>query len=187
MRQPPFDMSTDVWTADNTWVTVSATVSFEITDPTAFANFYQAAEMTVTTALRNEIGARDLARTLDNAPEISRALPARCAALLAGHGGIRVTSVEVTGILVAPDPPPVNFTFLRNPGFSVVLRGYDRKHVDALLERAVHAMTDRPDLRAAVAREISQPVPVVLRGYDRQQVDSHFGRVSQVLSLTPGT
>jgi hypothetical protein len=55
----------------------------------------------------------------------------------------------------------------------VVLRGYDRGQVDDLVERVRQALLgDRPDLRASVAQELSQPIAVRLRGYDRVQVDS---------------
>jgi hypothetical protein len=186
--QPPFDTSADVLTAENAVVTVSATVSFEITDPTAFSNFSQAAELTVITALRNEIGARDLAQTLDSAPELSRALPARCAALLAGHGGITIMSVEVTGIVRSPDQSGPDYAFVRARSFSVVLRGYDRAYVDDLLERGSRALAaDDRQACAAIAKELTRPVPVRLRGYDRIQVDSRLRMLSELLSLRLGT
>jgi hypothetical protein len=100
-----------------------------------------------------------------------------------------ITGVEVTGIVVSPEPPKEDFSaFLRRPGFSVVLRGYDRARVDELLERARQVLSGRrPDFRTALVQDLSQPIPVRMRGYDREQVDGHLGRVSKILALTSGT
>jgi DivIVA domain-containing protein len=67
--------------------------------------------------------------------------------------------------------------------FHVVLRGYDRPQVDALLQRAGEAVqsTD-PALRASVAARLRDPkLSVVLRGYDRLEVDGVLERLSAVL------
>jgi hypothetical protein len=58
--------------------------------------------------------------------------------------------------------------------FDVVLRGYDRVAVDALVEAVDAAAGDRHRIDAAVA-ERGRP-PVVLRGYDRAQVDAWLAR-----------
>jgi hypothetical protein len=57
--------------------------------------------------------------------------------------------------------------------FDVVLRGYDRRAVDALVT-AVEAAGDRERIREVV-NERGEP-PVVLRGYDRGQVDAWLAR-----------
>jgi hypothetical protein len=68
-------------------------------------------------------------------------------------------------------------------GFSVVLRGYDRAAVDALVQRANDALggTDAA-VRAAVRTALRSPaIPVVLRGYDRHEVDAHLQRLASRL------
>jgi DivIVA domain-containing protein len=84
----------------------------------------------------------------------------------------------------SPEPPDPDLDdLLRGPGFTVVLRGYDRGPVDDLLELARQALAaDRPDLRAAAVQALREPLPVRLRGYDRAQVDSHLARVAQLLA-----
>jgi cell division septum initiation protein DivIVA len=54
--------------------------------------------------------------------------------------------------------------------FEVVLRGYDRVAVDALV-RAVESAAGDED-RIAAAIKSAGSIPVVLRGYDRAQVDA---------------
>lgn len=56
--------------------------------------------------------------------------------------------------------------------FDVVLRGYDRVAVDALVEVVDAAAGDRDRIDAAVRGGL----PVVLRGYDRAQVDAWLAR-----------
>lgn len=53
--------------------------------------------------------------------------------------------------------------------FEVVLRGYDRGAVDALVQ-AVEAAGDQDRIVAAI--KDAGPLPVVLRGYDPAQVDT---------------
>jgi hypothetical protein len=57
--------------------------------------------------------------------------------------------------------------------FAVVLRGYERRAVDAVIGRAVAALESAsPTARGAALAELDRFVPVVvLRGYDRSQVD----------------
>jgi hypothetical protein len=70
---------------------------------------------------------------------------------------------------------------------SVVLRGYDRGHVDDLVGRAEQALLgDRPDRRTSVTRELAQPIPVRLRGYDRVQVDNFLRLLAGALTNIPG-
>ena len=68
-------------------------------------------------------------------------------------------------------------------GFTVVLRGYDRAQVDAVLERirVALASTD-PAARAAVREELSRNAfQVRLRGYDRIEVDDYLRRITDRL------
>jgi DivIVA domain-containing protein len=67
--------------------------------------------------------------------------------------------------------------------FSVVLRGYDPRAVDALLAPAVAALTaGDEDARAdAVAALRHAALPVVLRGFDRGQVDAAIARLAAQL------
>jgi SPFH domain / Band 7 family len=176
-------VSTGAWTADSTWVAINATVSFAIAQPklARYVDVYRLVEQALVFTLRDEVGRRSRDRALDGAPELSRELPARLSELVAQFG-ITVTGVDVTGIEVAEAPKP-DFAYLRAPGFSVVLRGYDRARVDELLERARQVLTaDRPEGVTALAYELSQPIPVRLRGYDRAQVDNLLGLLSRVLS-----
>ncbi len=65
----------------------------------------------------------------------------------------------------------------------MVLRGYDRFQVDALIQRAGEAVrsTD-PALRASVAAQLRDPkLSVVLRGYDRLEVNGVLARLRAVL------
>jgi DivIVA domain-containing protein len=68
-------------------------------------------------------------------------------------------------------------------GFTVVVRGYDRAQVDAVLERvrAALASTD-PAARAAVREELGRTAfQVRLRGYDRMEVDDYLRRITDRL------
>ncbi|NUT02699.1 MAG: hypothetical protein HOV76_04420 [Hamadaea sp.] len=72
------------------------------------------------------------------------------------------------------------------PLFQVVLRGYDRRQVDQVIEIAENAV-DQPDVAAsaravqAIADFRAKPL-VVLRGYDREQVEQHLLQLSAVLA-----
>lgn len=60
------------------------------------------------------------------------------------------------------------------PDFTVVLRGYDRHQVHALLGKATAALADGADSasRASARRALRKAdFTVVLRGYDRTEVD----------------
>jgi DivIVA domain-containing protein len=63
-------------------------------------------------------------------------------------------------------------------GFTVVLRGYDTREVDALLERIQQALASTdPAMRASVRTEVNAPaLRIRLRGYDRAQVDDYLRR-----------
>jgi DivIVA domain-containing protein len=63
-------------------------------------------------------------------------------------------------------------------GFAVVLRGYDRLAVDALVARVAEALeSDDGVLRVRVRAELDNvELPVSLRGYDRAQVDAFLRR-----------
>ncbi|GAA2616365.1 hypothetical protein GCM10010399_54100 [Dactylosporangium fulvum] len=87
---------------------------------------------------------------------------AEVAEVLERHGGARFT-----------DAPRERRTRLALPDFRIVLRGYERGHVDALLRRAGDALLpggehDRPAVRASIDEA---RLPVAGRGYDREQVD----------------
>jgi DivIVA domain-containing protein len=64
--------------------------------------------------------------------------------------------------------------------FTVVVRGYDRREVDAVVSRVDAAQgSSDPALRASVRAELSRVhFPVRLRGYDRMQVDDYVERSS---------
>lgn len=72
--------------------------------------------------------------------------------------------------------------------FSVVLRGYDRVEVDALIERAGGAIqSSESALRAAVRDELrAARLTVRLRGYDRGQVDGVLRRYAEQLDRPHG-
>jgi DivIVA domain-containing protein len=67
--------------------------------------------------------------------------------------------------------------------FSVVLRGYDRVEVDALIARAGEAIQSGDTaLRAAVRDELlTAALNVRMRGYDRSQVDGVRRRYAEQL------
>jgi DivIVA domain-containing protein len=67
--------------------------------------------------------------------------------------------------------------------FDVVLRGYDRRQVDAVVQRAALALgSSDPALRAAVRDELrSTRLNITLRGFDRLQVDTFVQRTVAVL------
>jgi DivIVA domain-containing protein len=68
--------------------------------------------------------------------------------------------------------------------FDVVLRGYERGPVDALVGRTLAALgSASPAARAAALAELDQFVlRVVLRGYDRGQVDAFLRAMRAKLS-----
>jgi len=70
------------------------------------------------------------------------------------------------------------------PGFTIVLRGYDREAVDAAIAAAEEALASGdPARRAAVAQQLATAdFTVVLRGYDRFQVDDHLKRLRTELA-----
>jgi DivIVA domain-containing protein len=72
--------------------------------------------------------------------------------------------------------------------FSLAVRGYDRRAVDALLIPAVAAITDGDErARANAAAAVrAATLPVVLRGYNRRQVDAALQRLVARLEGAPG-
>jgi DivIVA domain-containing protein len=69
--------------------------------------------------------------------------------------------------------------------FTVILGGYDRSAVDAVIARLedVQTWTD-PTKRTALRRELSGiRFPIRLRGYDRAQVDDYVGRMATALDM----
>ncbi|MEU4161052.1 DivIVA domain-containing protein [Actinoplanes sp. NPDC026670] len=75
-----------------------------------------------------------------------------------------------------------------NPDFTIVLRGYHRTQVDAVLGQAIaslEAVGDR--VQQAVAREALRTAEfdMALRGYDRDQVDRHVQRLLTALAEAP--
>src|SRR4051794_40452384 len=68
--------------------------------------------------------------------------------------------------------------------FLVVLRGYDRAKVDAVVRRVDDALeSDSPEVRAS-ARDLLRDCafPVNLRGYDRAQVDEYLRQATSRLT-----
>jgi hypothetical protein len=168
-------VSTGLWTADNAWVSVEATVSFDVVDPALLrqtvVDVDMAVEQTVVWALRNAVGVLPLEQALNCADQVSSAVTSALNARTAAFG-VRVTGFAVTAVAQGPAPTrEESLEFLDDLPLSTVLRGYDRGRVDDLVARARSALLDRPDLRVTVARELSEPIAVRLRGYDRAQVD----------------
>jgi DivIVA domain-containing protein len=73
-----------------------------------------------------------------------------------------------------------------NPGFVVVLRGYDRAQVDAAVRLADDALAsgDRVRCAEAAAELGGAAFNVRLRGYDRDQVDDYLQRMLGALAAT---
>jgi len=71
----------------------------------------------------------------------------------------------------------------REVEFEVVLRGYDRAEVDAVVQRVEEALnSDSAEVRASVRQELrGLSFSVRLRGYDRPQVDSYIREASSQL------
>lgn len=71
------------------------------------------------------------------------------------------------------------------PDFAVVVRGYDRNEVKAVLERIEAALVaNDPFQKAAVEQELERTrFTVRLRGYDRAQVDDFLSRMKAVLRM----
>jgi DivIVA domain-containing protein len=70
------------------------------------------------------------------------------------------------------------------PDFTVVLRGYDREQVKALLQQVNEAlMSSDPRLREVTRKAIAErTVRVRISGYDRAQVDNYLARIAQALA-----
>jgi DivIVA domain-containing protein len=71
------------------------------------------------------------------------------------------------------------------PDFTVVVRGYDRAEVDAVLDQIKAAMTSDDPARKATLRQRLEEMhfTIRLRGYDRAQVDDWMGRSKAFLAL----
>ncbi len=71
-----------------------------------------------------------------------------------------------------------------DPRFMIVLRGYDIKQVDALVQQASEALASGSfALRASVRDELRRTAfPVRLRGYDRSQVDGYLRQLEAMLA-----
>jgi DivIVA domain-containing protein len=183
------DVSTAVITADNAWVSINATAHYSIVGLARRVDEVysrKTVETVAVYALRNLVGQLSSEQALNGPIEISResldTLNEQAAQL-----GVNVTRVEVTAVAPSPgeaEKAEAQFAAtLRTPGFSVVLRGYDRGQVDDLLEHAAQAITSkRPDLCAVVAQALRKPLNVRLRGYDRAQVDDLLGIVAKALA-----
>jgi DivIVA domain-containing protein len=70
------------------------------------------------------------------------------------------------------------------PSFTVVLRGYDRRQVDALLRQATDALASSDArLRETTRQALAKPaLRVQLRGYDREQVHLYLRQAAQELA-----
>lgn len=73
-----------------------------------------------------------------------------------------------------------------DPGFVVVLRGYDRAQVDAAVRVAHDALLSGDSATCAEAATDLAGITfaVRLRGYDRNQVDDYLQRMGAALSAT---
>jgi len=177
LRRQALDVATVAYTADNELVAVDAAVEFDIVDPVRavydISDHRQALEQAVITVLRNELG-------VETGQDLRSQINERTAGF-----GIEVTEVNVTTTaLPAEEAEAIRARArdnLRRPGFAVVLRGYDRQQVDDVLRRAIEGFSsDRPDLRAAAAQALWEPLRVRFRGYSRQQVDRHLALIRRV-------
>jgi len=67
--------------------------------------------------------------------------------------------------------------------FTVVLRGYDRFAVDALVATVAAALASKdPARRSAALQTIGEAqLPVVWRGYDRRDVDHFLEMIAEML------
>jgi DivIVA domain-containing protein len=164
MAERSVEVTTDVYTADNAWLSVRASVTL-----TGDAEPRWVEDLAIL-VLRNTFGVLPDARVPDVEVDLAE-VNVRAAAL-----GIVVTRFAVT--VLGPgservEPPPV-------PAFSVVLRGYVRRETDALVGLAREALT-APGRRPELAEALRRPLPVALRGYDRAQVDAYLAMVAQAL------
>jgi DivIVA domain-containing protein len=68
--------------------------------------------------------------------------------------------------------------------FTVVLRGYDRDEVDAVMQHVNAALeSDNPEVRASVRQELRDlALSVHFRGFDRKQVDEYLHQVTSQLT-----
>lgn len=185
MRTQALDVSTTAYTADNVLVSIDTAITFHIVDPVPavyhISDHRQAIEQAVLAVLRNDVGARGSEQVLHHPAEPSRDVRTQMNERTAGYG-IEVTGFTVATTAVSPDEAEAVRAragdYLRAPGFTVVLRGYDRRQVDDILRRAVEALAaGRPDLRSAAVQALREPLRVRFRGYDRRQVDRHLANV----------
>jgi regulator of protease activity HflC (stomatin/prohibitin superfamily) len=93
-----FNMSTDVYTADNALISINTTVDYEDVDPvrTVHESSYRrrALEEVAVWALRNDVGGRSLEQALNSQAEINLALSAVMEEQ-AARLGVKVIQVEV--------------------------------------------------------------------------------------------
>jgi hypothetical protein len=164
MAERTVEVTTDVYTADNSWLSVRG--SLTVTGDAEPGRVERLAIL----VLRNTFGVLPDARV----PHAEVDLAA--ANVHAERVGLAVTRFEVT--VLGPgsqrmEQPPA-------PDFSVVLRGYDRRATDVLVGLAREAVAT-PDRRTEFAEALRKPLPLALRGYDRAQVDMYLAMVSAAL------
>jgi DivIVA domain-containing protein len=69
------------------------------------------------------------------------------------------------------------------PTFAILLRGYDRDAVDALVHRVGAAGDASAEKRARLRDELRDPrLPRALRGYDPREVDRYLAEAASELS-----
>ena len=69
------------------------------------------------------------------------------------------------------------------PNFAILLRGYDRDAVDALVRRIGAAGDATTEERARLRDELRDPrLPRALRGYDPREVDRYLAEGASELS-----
>lgn len=100
-----------------------------------------------------------------------REKPDAVAGAFAQHGGSRFVDLRAATVAGAPE-------------FIVVLRGYDRPEVDAVVQRVVRALhRDTPADRADALAAVEQATfTVVVRGYDRAAVEAYLEQAKALLA-----
>jgi hypothetical protein len=69
------------------------------------------------------------------------------------------------------------------PTFAILLRGYDRDAVDALIRRIATAGDASTEERARLRDDLCDPrLPRAPRGYDSREVDLYFAEAASKLS-----
>lgn len=138
------EVSTEVYLVDLELVPVTVSVVYEsgADRPLDIEAESRWVEQLAILYLRDVAGEHDREWLRDNASELGRELP-EWARERAARLGLTVTEARVTAIgppIVHPTMPAEFFEHMRSPGFTVVLRGYDRAQVDGQVARLLQML-----------------------------------------------